>query len=391
MRKVNPFITVMKREIHFMTSRKVYLFAVLLFPLFTLFVMSTIFNNGSIEQLPVGIVDEDNSSLSRSIIRNLETVPQLRVTHIYANVAEAQNDVVSKEIYGYAHILPNFEKDVLGNKGPVLPFYYHYAFLSVGSEVLQGFSSFLIPFSALPLIETAERLGISSQDISAMVAPVSMELHPLKNPSLNYSIYLSYPYFYVIFQILILLVTVFALGSEYKKGQVVQWLQQAGGNAVVALYGKLFPYFMVFTFIGFFANIVLFQWIGIPLATNLTSLLLALILFILATQAIAVFIFSIYPNLPIIISFVSMFGSLGATMVGVTFPVSAMPPVITFASSFFPVRHFIAISQNLRYEGWGFEYVWTHYAALLVFILLPLLMFWRLFPKRLTQTVSIGR
>ncbi len=43
-------------------------------PLFTLFFMATIFGNGQMENIPIGIVDQDNTATSRSIIRNISAV-----------------------------------------------------------------------------------------------------------------------------------------------------------------------------------------------------------------------------------------------------------------------------------------------------------------------------
>ena len=71
------------------------------------------------------------------------------------------------------------------------------------------------------------------------------------------------------------------------------------------------------------------------------------VLFIIATQALAVFIFSIFPKIAYIISVVSMVGSLGATLSGVTFTVTAMYAPVRAASYLFPVRHFTAAAQAI--------------------------------------------
>ena len=42
--------------------------------------MSTIFGNGQMENIPVGVVDEDNTSMSREVVRTVEAVPTFKVT-----------------------------------------------------------------------------------------------------------------------------------------------------------------------------------------------------------------------------------------------------------------------------------------------------------------------
>jgi ABC-2 type transport system permease protein len=95
------------------------------------------------------------------------------------------------------------------------------------------------------------------------------------------------------------------------------------------------------------------------------------ILFVWATQALALFLYSLFPVLGLIISVVSMIGSLGATLSGVTFPVSFMYTPVYVVSYLFPVRHFMEIVQSLQYtDGTLFDYG-TSILVLLLFLLLP--------------------
>lgn len=48
------------------------------------------------ENLPVGVVDGDNTATSREIIRMTEAVPTFRITRHYADEAEARADVQRK-------------------------------------------------------------------------------------------------------------------------------------------------------------------------------------------------------------------------------------------------------------------------------------------------------
>ena len=58
---------VIRREWHRMTSRRLYLGVCVVLPLLCLFFMATIFGNGQMENIPVGIVDLDNTATSRNI------------------------------------------------------------------------------------------------------------------------------------------------------------------------------------------------------------------------------------------------------------------------------------------------------------------------------------
>ena len=63
---------VMKRECRRLVSRPLYLFCMVLAPLFCYIFFTTLMDSGLPTDLPVGAVDLDNSSTSRNIIRNLD-------------------------------------------------------------------------------------------------------------------------------------------------------------------------------------------------------------------------------------------------------------------------------------------------------------------------------
>ena len=403
---MNLLYNVLFRECHRITSRRLYFGVCILLPLFCLFFMATIFGNGQMENIPIGIVDQDNTAASRTIARRIAATPTFRVTEHFTDEASARQALQRKKIYGYLSIPPQFEQKTVSGTGATLTYYYHYALLSVGSELMAAFETTLAPVALSPIVVQAEALGVGQEQIQTFLLPVEANTHPLYNPDMDYSIYLSQPFFFVLFQILILLVTVYTIGSEFKFGTTQEWMGAAtpagkdpanlrNADMLTAVAGKLLPYTVMFSVIGILANYVLFGLMNIPFQGSLWLMNIVTVLFIMATQALAVLIFSIFPKIAYIISVVSMVGSLGATLSGVTFPVTAMYAPVHAASYLFPVRHFTEAAQAMIYFGAGFAYFWQSVAVLLVFLLLaililPLLKWWILRRKESEETLHIG-
>lgn len=366
------------RELRRMTSRRIYLVAAVLLPLFLIVFMATIFGAGQMEHIPVGVVDADNTASSRSVVRCIAAVPTFDVIHHYADDAAAREAVQRKEIYGYLSIPPQFEADMLRGEGATLCYYYHYALLAVGGEVMSAFEQALIPVRMAPIVVEAVNLGATEENIETFLLPMTSDDHALYNPSLNYSTYLTLPIFYIMFQILVLLVTLYAIGSERKEGGGHSWLASARDNILVALIGKLLPYSLLFICEALLANVVFFHWVGIPFAGDMRLFSLLTILFILATQSVAVQLYALLPALSFVISIVSMVGSLGATLSGLTFPLPAMSPIVQYAALLFPVRHFTVAMQQLVYFDAGFVACSPSLVALCLFPLATLLLLPRL-------------
>ena len=89
-------ISVLRREWIRMTSRRLYFGVCIILPLFTLFFMATIFGNGQMENIPIGIVDQDNTATSRTIARKIYAVPTFKVTFHFNKEAADREAVQSK-------------------------------------------------------------------------------------------------------------------------------------------------------------------------------------------------------------------------------------------------------------------------------------------------------
>ena len=377
------FMNVFLRELRRMTSRRIYLGAAVVLPLFLIFFMATIFGDGQMRHLPIGIVDGDNTATSRSIVRNIAAVPTFDVARHYADDAAARAAVQRKEVYGYLSIPPRFEEAMVRGTGATLCYYYHYALLAVGGEVMSAFETALIPVRMAPIVVEAVTLGATEENIETFLLPMTSDDHALYNPSLDYAVYLAVPIFYIMFQILVLLVTLYAVGSE--RGS---WIAAADGNILWAVVGKLLPYTLIFIAEALLANMVFFHWEHIPFAGDMGLFSLATALFIVATQSVAVILYSLFPVLSLVISVVSMVGSLGATLSGLTFPLSAMSPVVQWVARLFPVRHFTEAMQCIVYFDGGFSVCWPQLAVLCVFPLVMVALLPRL--RKILQTRPYG-
>lgn len=369
-----PFL----RELHRMASRRIYIGAAVVLPLFLIGFMATIFGSGQMERIPVGVVDADNTAASREVVRSVSAVPTLDVRYHYVDDVAARAAVQRKEIYGYLSIPSDFGADMVRGNGVALNYYYHYALLAVGGEVMSAFEQALLPVRMAPIVVEAVTLGGSEEGIETFLLPMTSDDHALYNPSLNYSVYLTLPIFYIMFQILVLLVTLYAIGIERKEGTGRVWLETADGNILRAVVGKLLPYTLLFIAEALLANVVFFRFVGIPFSGDMGLFCLLSVLFVIATQSVAVLLYVLLPALSFVISIVSMVGSLGATLSGLTFPLPAMSPIVQYAALLFPVRHFTVAMQQMVYYDGGFASCYLSLAVLCLFPLMALLLLPRL-------------
>ena len=233
-------------------------------PLLCLFFMATIFGNGQMENIPVGIVDLDNTATSRNISRRISAAPTFRVTEHFTDEADARRALQQKDIYGYLVIPPRFEQKAVTGTGATLTYYYHYALLSVGSVADGGVREYACPVALSPHRDAGRSSGSQRRTDTDLSAPRRSQYPSPLQSGHGLLHLLSQPFFFVLFQILILLTTVYSIGSELKFGSAGEWLEMARGNILTAVAGKLLPYTLIFSSIGILANYVLFGPLHIP-------------------------------------------------------------------------------------------------------------------------------
>ena len=124
---------VMKRECRRLVSRPLYLFCMVIAPLFCYIFFSTLMDSGLPTNLPVGAVDMDQSATSRNLIRNLDAFGQTGVVAHYGSIADARIAVQEGKIYGFFYIPKGLSADAQSQRQPKISFYTNNSYLIAGS------------------------------------------------------------------------------------------------------------------------------------------------------------------------------------------------------------------------------------------------------------------
>ena len=202
---------------------------------------------------------------------------------------------------------------------------------------------------------------------------VRFDKHVLFNPHINYGYYLSPSFMPMMLMIFVVMVTVFAIGTELKHATAREWLGTGNGSVAAALAGKVLPITAVMFLISLVMLVINFKIVGTPLNGSLAVILAGTLLFILSYQSISVLIVSLLANLRLSLSIGGGYSVLAFTFSGLTFPIMAMWEPMQWVSKIFPFTFYtdIFVDQMLRGTPWVYSLPDLCYMSL--FIVLPLL------------------
>lgn len=377
MKFLHNIAAVIRRELRLMRQRPVYLLASVGVMTFCMIFFLTLLRDRIPQDLPVGVVDLDESSLSRNFIRQLDAT-RIGETVGFSSYTEARKALQTGKISSFCVIPEGFYSDVLSNRQPVLTMYVNTLYFVGGALSYKELLTLANLSSGAVQREVLRAKGPDDGSIMAQIQPIVIDSHNIGNPAADYRAFLCNALIPGVLETIIILVTVYALGSELKYGTSRHLLEKAGGSMTAAMLGKLIPYTVLFTMMGIICDLILYDWMRVPMAGSIWNMFLGTFLLVLASEAVAFFIVGTLPVLRLSISISALYSMLAFSLAGFSLPVEAMPPYIQGLSAAFPLRHFYLMYVQEGIFGSGFEGWYTQVIALMCFLALPPLVYKRL-------------
>lgn len=335
---------------------------------------TTLMENGQPVDMPVGVVDNDNTSTTRKLIRTLDSFQSSRVVAHYPSVDDARHAIQTGEIYGFMYFPRHTTDDLLASRQPKISFYYSSTSLTAGALIFKDMKTMATLGSAAVGQATLQAKGYRPELIMPALQPIAVDLHTVGNPWVNYNIYLSTMIVPGCFLLFIFLLTPFSFGTELKFGKSNQLMEAAGDNSLIAIFGKMIPHTIIYTIVMAGLLGYMFGYLHFPAPGGFWRLILLGFLSVIGAQGFSLTIFGLVPTLRMSMSLCSLMGVLSFSMVGSAFPVFAMDPPLQALAWLFPLRHYYMIYQLCVFNTYPLTDALLHIACLTGFAFMPYLL-----------------
>ena len=367
-----------RREAGRIAINREYRWVLVWLPLSVILFFAVFFSQEVVGSLPVAVVDEDNSHLSRRLVSMLYATHETAIVEEVADMAEARSKLLAGDVVGVVEIPDGFAKQVLSGVPAVVVYYDSGTNISTASLSAKGVQSAVTSFGVGVALQRAEIAGAMPDEAMAQVMPIGFTTYGLFNPWLNYAYYVAPCFLVMILVIASMLSTIYAVGSELRYGSSVEWLRSANASLVGALMGKLAPITLAMWLLSVVAGALIFGLFGAPMQGSWVVLVVGTLTLVVAYQAVALFVVALTASLRLSLSLGGGYSVLAFTFSGVTFPTMAMISWVQPFTMLFPYTYYMElyIDQAVRGVEWWFSM--PKVAAMLLFCLLPLLSFGRM-------------
>lgn len=341
------------RELQALVDRKQYLILAIFTPLVYALLFTAVYWHKEVTEIPVTIVDQDHSALSREITQALLSSQTFKL----GAYSESVNDFREQVISGKSHVcfvFPyRFERDVESGKAPKIAAWVDASNILIGNVAITAVSEVVGTYAVGVDIRKSEMRGAAPSGAPLrIIQPIRDEYRIWYNPSFNYNYanFMLMGLVVISIQLLTLLLTAGAGAHEIQDNSISE-LKRVATGPVSVIAGKS----MAYTGIMFPACIVAlhmpFVMLRVPMKGSEPVLLVITFWFITMLTVLGIGVSALLKD-PLrtteIFAIVAMPSYL---LSGYTWPSFSMPRVMEIVSHTLPLTPYLMSFRRISLLG----------------------------------------
>lgn len=333
---------VMLRELRYLKRHKADFFMAIIAPLLVILLFGNMFSSGKAEHLPIVVIDQDQSEMSRKVIHALSVNHTLNVKTITTSQDEAEQLINKTEAWGFVLIPEGAEQRLVQAQDAQISIAYNQSFFSIGNTI-----------SSAMLISTLNGMAdYMGNRYFANVLPYldvptpHIKISTLYNPNMSYELFLEPFMVPAVLHLLLCCCVAFAIGQEFKRKTLTEWVNSK--QIISSLLGKILVYVFIFCAWTWCWMFWLAHIRGYFIAGSLSLILLAQFLLYFSYAVISSTVVLATKDLPKTFGFIALYGGSSPSFSGITLPLNNAPAFTQFWSMIIPYTPY----AKLQTEQW---------------------------------------
>ncbi|CAJ1781758.1 MULTISPECIES: ABC transporter permease [Aeromonas] len=351
-------------------------------PLLLMGILCWIFSAGLARDLKVGLVDLDQSVLSRQLAYSLDASAGLKVARQFDSIAEGANALRGGDIYALVVLPDHLERDARQGTQPRVTVFNNGQFILIAKLVNSALAQVVGTLSGQVGVLTAMADGKVLPGALGQAVPINSQVTALYNLNASYAQFLLSAILPAVWQILVVLYGLNALARTDRLG--LDWTTK---GVWFGLWRTLLPHVLIGWGWGLLWMLLLFKGFAYPMHGSWLVLTVGLGLASAACVSMGAFFYAVIRDPARALSLAGAYTAPGFAFMGVTFPVSAMGDFAQFWRSLLPISHYVELQIGQTNYGQPLAAALPQFGALLLF-LLPLLLVVRRYRAQASTTQS---
>lgn len=357
-------------------------------PIFWCLAVVGVFSTGLMRDIPVGLVDYDNSTQSRELVRSLDAVSSVDFIN-YTDPQAASPDLASGKIFALLVIGHGWSTKTAGSRSDsALELFLNKSYYAIATTVETDLKLALSFIKLEKTLQSAAATGGGFDGSRERLAVLGADILIAGNPTLNFKAYLLTTIVPGVLALAAILTCVGALTREWRQKRVQRIVSQYTHLRAFIL-GRMTFWFVIYAVMGLAYLAWFAGWEGWGVQGSLAAWGLGMLLFLASMPALAMLYTSLSPSW-----ILAMSVAIGTTapifpFTGFSFPLDSMDSAAQALGQFLPLTWYIRIHST----QWILASETAHTLYLLcmqaLFVLVPAAVALLLLPKRLRRWAQI--
>lgn len=370
------FIALIKREFKLFFQNKVLLVLFLGAPILYGVLVGGVYKKGKVTHLPIIVVDEDRSPLSRQLIDMFNDGEVIYVAKVLDDAFKANDEAMKHEATVVVQIPKGFSSNVNYNRPTEVTLFVNASNTLTSNYAMMAANVAAGTMKAGIQIKAQQKKGVPEFVAAQQYEPFKTTIIKQHIRSGNYLYFMLPGVLLTVLQQVMMLGLALSFSSEFEKGTFAELVGKSK-NVFVLILVKILPYlFMSVLIFGLYYGFSL--WYRMPLYVNGAAFFWTTLLFLAAVSFIGILVSLAIPSQLKATEILMVIATPSFILSGFTWPLSQMPDWIVAIANMIPLTHYLQIFRTLIIENGSVEYVqdaiwglgWIAGITLILFIVL---------------------
>ncbi|MDV3754954.1 ABC transporter permease [Elizabethkingia anophelis] len=365
---MKEFLRLLKREFKLFVANDTLRSVFFLAPILYAVLLGFVYQSGKVENIPVLVVDRDNTPLSNQLTDMLDDNSSIKVIKYIQEPQSIKDEVIKNEAAAVVMIPAKFEADMLQKKYPELNVY-----VNTGNVLTANFASKALQltigtFSAGASIKGLQKMGMPAIKAATQYEPFKTNYITLFNTTSNYLIFMWPAMLAVVLQQVILLAMAVSFAAEFQRGSFIKEYYGMRRWAFPTMLIKVIPiWFFSILIVGIYY--LMHMIFKVPMPEGIFNFILLTAVFVGSASFLGVFISILIPDALKATQILMVLASPSFIISGFTWPLSAMPAAVQFLANIIPLTPFLQAFKILLIQKGSVELTFPYLQHLIILLI----------------------
>jgi len=327
----------------------IFFLAVFAYPL----VYSIAYMKNVVRDIPVTVVDLDNSASSRQMIRMLSATKEVSVAQEVGSLHEARQLFWDGNSKGIILIPEGFERELLMGYQTSVSVYCDASYFLIYKETLSATIQATGTLSAGVEIKRLMASGNGEEQAMQQRDPMPAKFYNLYNPAGSYGSYVMPGIILIILQqtLLVGIGMIGGAGKEQRNNQVVKPGIRVRQGMFSVVFGKGLAYFTIYLANIAFTLVYLSKWFGFPDKGSFADVCILLVPYLFSVIFLGLTISMLFRRREHSIMTLVFVSPIVLFLSGMSWPSTSIPPLLSQLAHVFPSTSMIPAFLRIRSMG----------------------------------------